>query len=136
MFPFLAQYIFSGPFMAELQKSGKTVNFEEIFRAFQDATGTATAYEFIRPMNQQEQQAAAAPPPQVQAMMQAKQMDAQTRKEIMDKKVEVELTKAAMQHKSKEEVQAEQSAIQLLNLMAKAKAGAIEPPPAGPMSQE
>jgi hypothetical protein len=136
MFPFLAQYIFSGPFMAELQKSGKTVNFEEIFRAFQDATGTATAYEFIRPMNQQEQQAAAAPPPQVQAMMQAKQMDAQTRKEIMDKKAEVELTKAAMQHKSKEDVQAEQSAIQLLNLMAKAKAEAIEPPSAGPMSQE
>ena len=79
MFPFLTQYLLSGPFMSELAKTGKTVNFEELIQMLQDATGVGRIYQLIRPMNEQEQQALQQPPPEVALQMQMKQMEQQTR---------------------------------------------------------
>jgi hypothetical protein len=115
LFPLVSQFLLSGPVMSELSKIGQTVNFPDVFRMFQDATGTADLYQFIRPMNEQEKQAMQAPPPQVQAMMQAKQMDQQTRMAIMDKKVEADLTKAALSHDAQQTRTSEESARHLID---------------------
>ena len=56
-FPFLIQYLLSGQFVGELQKTGKTIDFDELFRMLQDATGTADLYDLVRPMSPEEQQA-------------------------------------------------------------------------------
>lgn len=91
--PFLAQYLMSGPLVSQLGKSGKTVDFDEFSQLVLDATNTPRLYKLIRPMTQEEQQAAQQPPPEVTAKMQEKQMDAQTRMQIMDKKVQGDLQK-------------------------------------------
>jgi hypothetical protein len=131
-FPFIIQYLFSGPFMAEMQKTGRTVDFDGVFKMFQDATGTANSYSLVRAMTPQEQQMLNQPPPQAQMQMQMKQSDQQTRKDIADKKAQVELTKAAMSHKSSEAERQDANSLIMLDLLAKANAGALMPPPAGP----
>jgi hypothetical protein len=92
--PFLSQFIMAGPFIQALQSQGQTVDFSVFSQMIQDATGTGRKYSLFRPMNQQEIQAKQAPPPQVVAQQQQKQMDAQTRMAIMDKKVAGDLQKA------------------------------------------
>ena len=117
MFPFIMQYLFSGPFMGELAKTGQTVNFNEIFRMFGDATGVSEAYSLIRPMSEQEQAALNQPSPELQAKIAMKTQDGDVRKEIMDKKMEADLTKAAMGAKTKEMEVGEKSASQILQLL-------------------
>jgi hypothetical protein len=133
MLPFVMQTLLSGQIMAELHGEGNTVDFKELWRMFQDATGTANAYNFIRPMNQQEQAQLNAPPPQAQMQMQMKQMDQQTRLQIVDKKNQADLTKAALAHHSEADAKAEDSAVkilELLNTQKEAEQGLLTPPPA------
>jgi hypothetical protein len=117
MFPFVVQYLFSGPFMSELAKTGRTINFDDVFKLFQDATGTDGLYNFIRQLTPEEQQKMQAPPPQVQAQMMMQQQEGLVRKEIMQMKSQTELQKAMMGSETKKEVQGETSAIALMKLL-------------------
>jgi len=51
--PFLAQYLMAGPLLAQLGKTGKTVDFDEFVNMVQDATNTSKIYKLIRPMSQE-----------------------------------------------------------------------------------
>jgi hypothetical protein len=75
MAPFLSQYLMNGPFIAQLAKSGQTVDFGEFSKLIQDATGTKDSYKLFRPLTQQEQQAQGQPPPE--AVMKKQISDAQ-----------------------------------------------------------
>lgn len=77
MFPVLMQFFVQGPFLGEIQKTGQTLDWNEVFQMLSDATGTGKLYQFIRPLSQQEQQAMNQPPPQVQAQMQMEQQKMQ-----------------------------------------------------------
>lgn len=91
VFPFLMQYMVNGTFMGELQKSGKTVDFDELFQMLRDATGTGRLYNFVREMNPQEKQASQAPPPEVQAKMQQSQADLQSREKLQGMKSQTDV---------------------------------------------
>lgn len=91
IFPFLFQYIAQGPFLAQLTKVGKTVDFEELIQMLQDATGTGRLYRLIRPMNEQETQQAQQPPPEVVAQQQQAQQEQQIRLQMADKKIQGDL---------------------------------------------
>lgn len=114
----VSQFLLAGPFIQSLNATGQTVDMQTVSKFFQDATGTAQAYPFFRPLTQQEQQAMMQPPPQVQAMMQAKQMDMDTRMQLMDKKNEAAITVAALGHKAKADIQAEKSALEIIQTIA------------------
>lgn len=94
IFPFLTQYMLNGTFIQGIQKTGQTVDFNEVFKMLQDATGTGRLYNFIRPMSQQEQQAAQTPPPEVQMQAQQKQQDLQTRLQIAQGKNQTDIQTA------------------------------------------
>lgn len=96
IFPFVTQYLLSGPLLESLKSAGQTVNFTAIFDMLQDAAGTKGRYDLIRPMTPQEQQAAQAPPPQVQAQMQMEQAKQQNAKEIMGMKIQGDLQQTMM----------------------------------------
>lgn len=95
--PFFMQAFTQGPFIQELAKIGQTVDFGELFRMMQDATGVGGLYTLIRQMSPEEQQQLNQPPPQAQADMQKAQLDAQTRQQLMQMKVQGELQKAQIQ---------------------------------------
>jgi hypothetical protein len=112
--PFWMQTISTGNIMSSLQQTGRTVDFDELFRMIQDATGVAKVYSLIRPMNQQEHQATQQPPPQVQADMQKAQQEGQTRKEIMQMKVQGDLQKENIKKQPNPwEIQAKQAEMQM-----------------------
>lgn len=93
VFPFLAQYMLGGPFMAQLAKSGQTVDFNEFLRLLQDSTGISKMYTLVRPMNEQEKQQASQPPPEVQAQQQKTQADMQMAREKNQTTLQVEQIK-------------------------------------------
>lgn len=109
VFPFLAQYFLNGTFLQELSKTGKTVDFDEMTKLLQDATGTGDSYALIRQMTPQEQQAMQTPPPQVAMQQQLAQQDSQTRTQLMQMKIQGELQKTQMQ-KQGDPQQAQQQA--------------------------
>lgn len=82
MFPFLAQYLISGPFISQLQKAGRTVDFEEMAKMLQDATGISRKYTIVRDLSPEEQKALQQPPPEVVADQQKTQMELQTRMQL------------------------------------------------------
>lgn len=88
IFPFWMQAISQGGLMDGLKQTGQTIDFQELFRMLQDATGVGRIYQLVRPLNDQEQKAMQQPDPKTQADMQKAQMDAQTRNQIMDKKTQ------------------------------------------------
>ena len=90
MFPFITQYLLSGPFMSELGKTGQTVDFGELVQMMQDATGLGRMYRFVRPLTDEEKQAMQQPPPEVQAEQQRAQQDAQVRLQMGQMKAQSE----------------------------------------------
>lgn len=80
--PFLAQYLLNGAFASQLAKAGQAVDFNEFFRLIQDATGTRTAYNLVRPMTDQEKQAMGQPPPQEVMRQQTAKMQIDSREHI------------------------------------------------------
>lgn len=70
IFPTLIQFFAQGPLVQGLVASGLAVDWEQMFKMMQDATGVGKVYRLVRPMNEQEKQAASQPPPDVQAEMQ------------------------------------------------------------------
>jgi hypothetical protein len=112
IFPFLLQYLLNGQLLSQLQKGGKTIDTEEIFRMLQDATGVASVYELIRPMNPQEMQAMQQPDPATQMAQQQKQQELETRKEIAAKKNETQLQVAQISNQPEQPDPAEQQMMQ------------------------
>ena len=117
MFQFVAQNLMSGPFMAETAKNQSKINFPELWRMMQEATGIAKAYELIVPMTPEEVQAMQAPPPQVQAHMAMRERELGTRLQIMKTKTDADMQKAALSYKQKEEDRGEKSAIEVTKLL-------------------
>ena len=93
-FPFLIQYLLAGQFVGEIQKSGKTINFEELFRMLQDATGTADLYDLIREMTPQEQQQIQQ---EKQQQMQMADRSNQVRLQMGQMKAQTDIQKAQIQ---------------------------------------
>lgn len=121
MFPVLMQFFVQGPFLGEIQKTGQTIDWNEVFQMLSDATGTGKLYQFIRPLNQQEQQAMNQPPPQVQAQMQMEQqkMQMELQKEQIKKQpdpqqLQMEQQKAQLEMaKSQQKLETDQILAQL-----------------------
>jgi hypothetical protein len=113
----VSQMLFNDVVTQVAQTQGKTVDFAEFERFFQDATGTAKSYAFFRPMSAQEQQAAQRPDPKTMAQMQMAEMERSTRLEIMDKKSTVEVITAQLQAAVDREEIGEESARQILAIL-------------------
>ena len=96
IFPFVTQYLLSGPLLESLKASGQTVDFSVLIDMLQDAAGTKGRYDLIRPMNDQEKQAAQQPPPEVIAEQQKQQADHQNAKEIMGMKIQGDIQKTTI----------------------------------------
>lgn len=94
--PFLLQYFMNGQFVANLNRTGQTVDFNVVAKAIQDASGAAKKYVFIRPLNQQEQQALNQPPPEAQAEQQRMQMEQQSKQQELQLKAQLDAQKAQM----------------------------------------
>lgn len=122
IFPFILQYLTQGPLVQNLVQSGFTVDWGEMFAMMQDASGVGKIYQLVRPMSEQERQAFAQQQQQAQqAEQQRATLDAQTRLQMGQMKVEsaregyqVELQKEAMkQQKSPQEMQFEMQKMQM-----------------------
>lgn len=107
---FYLPIIGNGPFLQQLMMSGQTIDFPKFFEMVQEATGTKRLYPIVRPLNQQEEQRLGQPPPQVRAQMQMKQQEGQTRKDIMQMKVEADKEKTASAERTKMHQISEESA--------------------------
>ena len=81
VFPMIFQTLMSGPVMAELGKLGMAVNFLELARMLQEATGIGRRYEILRPLTPEEIERMQSPPmpPEVQAQIIKEQIRAQAR---------------------------------------------------------
>lgn len=86
----LLQFMMSGPFLQQLQMSGRTVDFNEVFEMIQMATGTKRRFNFIRDLTEQEQQALNQPPPEVQAEQARADQAAQIRLQMGQMKLQGE----------------------------------------------
>ena len=110
IFPFITQYLLSGPLIEALKSSGQAIDFSELLRMLQDAAGTEGRYDLVRPMTPQEQQQAQQPPPQVQQQQQADAAKHANSKEIMSMKIQGDLQKTMMSKQgSPEEAQMKQA---------------------------
>ncbi len=94
VFPVLAQYMMNGTFVSEIQKTGKTIDFEEMFQLLRDATGTGRLYNFIRTLSEEEKKAMQQPSPEVLAEQQQSQAELQTRLQMGDKKSQTDIAVA------------------------------------------
>lgn len=101
IFPLISQMLLTGPLIETIQKTGQTLNWEELFQMMQDATGVAKTYNLLRPMNEQEQQALNQPPPEVQAEMQKAQLESQTRLQMGQMKSQGEAQASQMDFAAK-----------------------------------
>ena len=94
MFPFISQFLLSGQFMSAINGTGKTVDFDELFRMMKDSTGTGSIYTFVRDMTEEEKEARKQPPPEVVAEKERSQQEAQVRLQMGQMKQQSEMTKA------------------------------------------
>jgi hypothetical protein len=114
IFPFLMQNLTAGPFIQQLNATGQTVDWGVLSQMLQDATGTARQYPIFRPMSPEEQEAMNQPPPDVIAKQQETQSELETRKELMQMKVQGELEKAQIQKQpDPSQIEAEQMKLQM-----------------------
>lgn len=112
--PFVTQSLLQGPVLQGLNQANMTVDFPEVSRLIQDATGTQKLYQFVRPLNEQEMQAKNAPPPEVIGEQQKSQADLGTRVQLMGMKNESAEKIAAMKNSGgPEEAAAKQQEMQL-----------------------
>lgn len=120
--PFIAQFLMNGPFLQELAQSNMAADFPEFFRLVMDATGLQNDYRLVRPQTPEEAQKRSQPSPDAQLQAQLKQQDAQTRKELMQTKVQGEQTVAEIQAAVKNKQISEESARHLMALLQKEQA--------------
>ena len=89
--PFVFQYLANPAIMQPLNKLGYNVDFMELAKMVQDATGVSKHYQVIRPLTPQEQQALAQPDTQQQIEMMKLQGEWQNRKELTQLKGQFDL---------------------------------------------
>jgi len=114
----VSQLLFNEAVIGAAGKQGKTVDFDEWARFFQDATGTTRSYAFFRPMTTQEQQVMNQPDPKTMMEMAKAELEARTRKEMGMMKLMGERERIAAETQGS----AESSAIEIMKLMQKDRA--------------
>lgn len=120
--PFIAQFLMNGPFLQELAQSNMAADFPEFFRLVMDATGLQNDYRLVRAQTPEEAQKRAQPSPDAQLKAQQAQQDLQTRKELMQTKVQGEQTVAEIMAATKNHQISEESSRHLLALLQKEQA--------------
>jgi hypothetical protein len=115
----ISMLLFNEQVMRQANLQGKTIDFNEWERFFQDATSTSKAYQFFRPMSAQEQQALQQPDPATMMKMQEKMMDAQVRREAMQTKAKTETEIARMEAEANANSAGENSALGILEILRK-----------------
>lgn len=115
----VSQLLFNDAVMKQANMQGKTLDFDEWARFFQDATGTAKSYAFFRAMSPQEQQAMNQPDPETVLDWQKAQLEAQTRTQMGQMKAQTESEKSKLDYQAKTQGTGEKSAIEILKLLAK-----------------
>ena len=96
--PFYMQLLGQGNFLQSIHQIGKTIDFDVFLDMVQDATGVSHLYKLVRDLTPQEQQQQQKQQQQQQqAQAQQSQAEGQTRKEIMQMKVQGDLQKAQIQ---------------------------------------
>lgn len=126
MFPFVMNFLAQGPLAEQLHSVGKTVDWDEIFQMMQDATGTRGLYRLVRPMTAEEQKAFSQPKPDAQLEMQKAQLEAQTRLQMGQMKAQGDQQKAQLDAQTKQYVADEQSAREMLKLIAEREGDPME----------
>lgn len=119
----VSQLLFNDAVMRQANIQGKTLDFGEWVRFFQDATGTAKVYDFFRPMNEEEKKAMNQPDPKMMMELRKAMMEAQTRLSMGDKKALVELIKARLEHDAAMTETGEKSARELSKILAGRNSG-------------
>ncbi len=117
------QVMLSAPFQQMLATTGKTIDTDEYVRMFNDAVGTGTQYQLVRPFTQQEQQARNQPSPDVAAELQMKQLELQTRQGIAQMSSQTKLAEAQIDAEAKKEVAEETSAGRIVSSLKGQQAG-------------
>lgn len=132
MAQFLGQVVFNGQFLAQINQQGKTVDYVEFARMLDDAMGIEHTYIWMRDLKPEEQAKLQQPPPQVLAAQQKTQSDAQTRLQIMQMKQQGEKYHTDAQVQIAQNKADEESAQEILKLLAKEKADLLarQPDPA------
>jgi len=97
-FPFIAQTLLQGPMLNALSQAGYTVDFMQFTRMMMDATGIDRYYNLIRPFNEEEKKAQQEQQQQAENIgkegeMQKAQLDAQTRLQMGQMKMQAESEK-------------------------------------------
>jgi hypothetical protein len=115
----ISMLLFNEQVMRQANLQGKTIDFNEWERFFQDATSTSKAYQFFRPMSAQEQQALQQPDPATMMKMQEKMMDAQVRREAMQTKAKTDTEIARMEAEANANAVGENSALGILEILRK-----------------
>lgn len=126
--PFIAQFAMNGPFLQELAQSNLTVDFTDFARMVMDATGLQQDYRLFRAMTPEEQQKRAQPSPDTVAKGQQAQQELQTRKELMQMKVQGEQAVAQIQAMVKDKQISEESARHLMSIFQQEKSDQANAP--------
>ncbi len=116
----ISMLLFNEAVTHQANLQGKTIDFGEWERFFQDATATSKTYQFFRSMSSGEEQKLNQPDPKTQAMMAMKQQDAQTRMQMGQMKAQTEMAKVQATKDSKDNEVAEYSATELVKLLLEA----------------
>lgn len=125
---FIGPMVSNAQFVEQMAQQGKAADLVEFWRMVEDATGIERTYTLFRPMNAQETQARSQPAAAVQAQMQAKQAEGETRKEIMAMKQQGEKYKVDTQAQIKELEIREESAWKTLEQIVNEKIAIIGKP--------
>jgi hypothetical protein len=124
--PFMSQYIMNGPFLAQLAKSGQTIDFLRFFDMVQDATGTKQAYKLVRPLTEEEKAAMNQPPPEAIMRQQEAQQSNQTRLQIAQMKMQGDMQSAMLSGEIEREKVEESTALELLRMIREHESGKKE----------
>ena len=95
--PFLLQTLVQGPMMQGLAAANLTIDFTELARMIQEATGVTKQYQLVRPLNEQEMATKQQPSPDAVAQRQEAQQDRELRLQLQDMQSQTELQKVQMQ---------------------------------------
>ncbi len=117
----VSQLLFNEAVMRQANLQGKTLDFGEWVRFFQDATATAKTYQFFRPMSGEEKKAAMQPDPKTMMEFQKAQLEAQTRVQMGQMKSQTELQTAKMETEAKLTETGEKSARELSKVLAQVR---------------
>jgi len=113
----VSQLVFNEAVMRQANVQGKTINFNEWERFFQDATATARSYQFFRPMSPEEQQRMMQPDPKMMMELQKAMIERQTRLEMGQMKAQTELATTRMATDAKLTETGERSAREVLKVL-------------------